>query len=188
MDLLTKIIIAVVLFGFTTANSSDKLIAENIAQAQFTTQIVKRMPIDNIKRLDSGYKGIYFFVDIRDCKGCDVVHQWWYKGKMISSVGGRAKYPRYRWWSKKTLNDNFLGDLTVKVLIDGANVYDKTVTYYKVSRKQKFTRPIKNRMQIQEAGECELQLRYFSGKVKESPEDTYFKFMLNKWGKRCIPD
>jgi len=188
MDLLSKIIFGIMLLGFTTANGSDKLIAENLAQAQFTTQIVKRMPVNNIRKLDSGYKGIYFFVDVRECKGCDVVHQWWYKGKMISSVKGRAKYPRYRWWSKKTLNDNFLGDLTVKVLIDGDHVYTKTVTYYKVSRKQEYTRPIENRMQIQEMSECEMQLRYFSDKVKENPGDPYYNFMLEKWGKRCLTE
>jgi len=185
--ILSSFVLAVALL-IIPIGSNGEFVTGNLAKAQFTTHINKHNPVDNIRRLDTGFKSVYFFVDVRDCNGCDIEHEWWYKGRKVGSVEGEIKSDRYRWWSKKTLTKDFLGDLTVKVILDGNEVYSKTVTYYKASRKQKQSRPIKHRVQIQEADECELQLRYFSGKLKDEPEDTYYKFMLKKWGKRCLPE
>jgi len=83
------------------------------------------------------------------------------------------------------LDVHFIGDITVKVIVDSAEVLTKTFTYYSPTQKQQQTVPIQQRVQIQEAGECELQLRHFSNELKDNPNDPYIKFMLNKWGKRC---
>lgn len=183
------IAIGIVLFllvGISIAG--EKYIANNVAAAQFTTRVVNREPVDNIKRLESEYKRVYFFVDIRDCVGCKIEHQWWHKGKMVSSVKGKSKYDRFRWWSSKTLTQYFLGDWTVKVLINDRIRYSKTFRYYEPTRQQKQVAPIQKRIQVQEMSECEVQLRYFSDKVKETPDEPYFNFMLKKWGKRCLPE
>ena len=190
MDLLNPLIkfaIIISLLLIPVTGNSGKFVTEHLAKAQFSTHIKKRKPVDNIKRIDTGYKGVYFFVDVRDCEDCDIEHEWWHKGRKVSSVAGEIKSDRYRWWSRKTLNKDLLGDWTVKVYIDGDLEYTKTVTFYKASVKQKNARPLKNRMNIQEASECEIQLRYFSDKANESPNDNYYKFMLDKWGKRCLP-
>lgn len=160
-------------------------VADYLAQAQFTTRVNKRAPVDNIKRLSSDFRKVFFFTDIRDCEDCEVEHQWWYRGKKVSVVEGETTGNRYRWWTSKTLSRNMLGDWTVKVIVDGTEVYNKTLTYFKPTVMQQQTAPLQKRVQIQEEGECELQLRYFSDKVKENPDDPYFDFMLKKWGKRC---
>lgn len=101
------LIITILTSGPTMVSAGSGLIAEYLAKAQFTTRIFEREPVDNIKKLNSNFKKIYFFTDVRDCKGCRIEHQWWHKGNEVSSVDARAKYPRYRWWSSKTLTDNF---------------------------------------------------------------------------------
>jgi len=165
--------------------ASTGYVAEHLSQAQFTTRVNKRVPVNDIDDLSTEFKKVYFFTDIRDCNGCYVEHQWWHKGKKVSTVDGRPKYDRYRWWTSKSLSNDVLGDWTVKLAINGKVVYSKTFTYYKPTYKQRQQEPVQQRVQMQEAGECELQLRHFSSELKNSPDDPYIQFMLKKWGKRC---
>lgn len=167
---------------------STEAMALTMPKAQFTTNVVNREPIDKIDSLSNDFKTVFYFTDIRDCVGCKVEHQWWHKGKMVSSVKGKSKYARYRWWSKKTLTDNMFGDWTVKVFVDGKMVKADTVTYFKASVSQRQQAPLEQRMKLEEMSECEMQLRYFSDKAEKNPEDTYYKFMLKKWGSRCLPE
>ena len=160
-------------------------VAEHLAQAQFTTRINNRQPVDNLRKINTKFKKVYFFTDVRECKNCKIEHQWWYKGNKVSSVDAVAKYPRYRWWTNKSLTDDYLGDWTVKVLLDGKEVYTKTITYYAPSHIQMQQAPVQQRVMIQETGECEIQLRHFSGELRDNPDDPYIKFMLDKWDKRC---
>ena len=178
------LILLLVLMPISTTAETG-YIAKNLAQAQFTTQVNKRVPVDNIKKLSTGFRKVFFFTDIRDCIACRVEHQWWYKGNKVSTVDGRPKYNRYRWWTSKTLTNNMIGDWTAKLVIDGKVIFSKTFTYYKPTRVQVQQAPVQQRIQIQEADECELQLRHFSGELKDNPDDPYIKFMLDKWGKRC---
>jgi hypothetical protein len=182
MKIMKMFIIAVLMFASTTT------LALTIPKAQFTTNVVSREPIDNIDRLSNDFKTVFYFTDIRDCVGCKVEHQWWHKGKMVSSVKGKAKYARYRWWSKKTLTDNMFGDWTVKVYVNGKLVKTDTISYYIASEFQRQQAPVQQRLQLKEMDECEMQLRYFSEKVEENPDEPYFKFMLKKWGSRCLPE
>lgn len=78
-----------------------------------------------------------------------------------------------------------MGDWTVKVVIDGDIVYTKTFNYYTANKQEIYEEPVQLRLQHKETSECELQLRHFSGEMKNSPNDPYIKFMLEKWGKRC---
>ena len=182
-----KLFILTILMTFVPFSTvaSAGYVAEYLAQAQFTTRVNKRVPVDNIKTLSSDFRKVYFFTDIRDCEDCDVEHQWWYRGKKVSVVEGETTGNRYRWWTSKTLTRDMLGDWTVKVIVDDDEVYTKTLTYYKPTKVQQQNAPLQRRVQVQEAGECELQLRHFSGEMKKNPDDPYIKFMLDKWGKRC---
>ena len=79
-----------------------------------------------------------------------------------------------------------VGDWTVKVFLDGQIIRNKTLTYYEPTLQQQAATPVEKRLEAEEIGECEMQLRYFSEKVDENPDDPYFNFMLKKWGKRCL--
>lgn len=171
-----------------TGSGGSGLIAEHLSTAQFTTRVKNRMPVDYITKLSTRYKKIYFFSDIRGCDGCNIVHQWWYNGEKVSSVSGATTSNRYRWWTSKTLSDNYLGDWVVKVFVDDDQVYSRTFTYYKPTKKQKQKAPVQKRLQVEQLDDCEMQLRYFSDKVENNPDDPYFGFMLKKWGKRCLSE
>ena len=167
----------------TTAETG--YVAKNLAQAQFTTRVNKRVPVNDIKNLSTEFNKVFFFTDIRDCIACRVEHQWWFKGNKVSSVDGKVKYSRYRWWTSKTLADDMIGDWTAKLVINGKVIFSKTFTYYKPTRVQIQQAPVQQRIQIEESGECEIQLRHFSGELRDNPDDPYIKFMLDKWDKRC---
>lgn len=184
MKFITALILSVMLL-ITTAVAADNYVAKNLAQAQFTTYVNKRVPIDNIVQLGSNVKKIYFFTDVRDCTKCKIEHQWWYKGEKVSSVKGKTSGARYRWWSNKTLTSDMTGEWTVKVYVSGRKVYTKSFNYYTPSKEQKQTAPIKQRVLIEEANECEIQLRYWNDKIHDEPENDYYKFMSKKWFKRC---
>ncbi len=161
-------------------------VAKNLAQAQFTTRVKGRMPLDNLRTLSTKFKKVFFFTDIRDCEDCDIEHRWWHKGNEVSVVESETTSNRYRWWTSKTLNNSSVGEWTVKVYVDDDHVYSKSFTYYKPTVKQQKKVPVQKRLLAREADDCELQLRYFSDKVNEDPKEPYFKFMLKKWGKRCL--
>jgi len=187
-----KILLIVLLFVSmplsVTGSGGSGYIAEYLAHAQFTSRISKRNPVDYLNSLSTRYKKVYFFTDIRGCDECDIEHQWWYKGNMMSSVTGETTSDRYRWWTSKTLTKNYLGDWTVKVFVDDDQVYSRTLRYYKPTKKQALKAPVQKRLKIEQMDDCELQLRYFSDKAKKDPADPYFEFMLKKWGNRCISE
>jgi hypothetical protein len=176
------------LLFFTASIDAESFLSKHLARAQFTTYVSNHEPVNNVKKLDTSYNSVYFFVDVRDCKGCKIIHEWWHAGTRVGSIKGKASSVRYRWWSKKTLTPNMTGEWTVKVFIDGRKVLTRTVRYEKASLQQEESKDIQERIQTQESSECELQLRYFSDKVEQNPKDAYFKFMLDKWGKRCLPE
>lgn len=182
MKILKVLLVAVLMFGVQIPSFAGG----NVAKAQFTTRVADREPVNNVTRVSTEFNKVFFFTDIRDCKGCRIEHQWWFRGNKVSTVDGRAKYDRYRWWSSKTLTDNMLGDWTVKLTIDGDVVKSKTFTYYKPTFQQQAQEPVSRRLEAEELEGCEIELRYFNEKLKEEPDNTYYNFMMKKLKKRCL--
>lgn len=168
------------------ATAGGGLVAEYLSHAQFTTRVNNRKPVNDLNSLSTKFKKIYFFTDIRGCEDCDIEHQWWHKGNKVSAVESETTSNRYRWWTSKTLNANSIGEWTVKVYIDDDYVYSKSLRYYIPTKKQRQASPVIKRLDVKESDDCEIQLRYFSDKVEKNPKEPYFKFMLKKWGKRCL--
>ena len=79
-----------------------------------------------------------------------------------------------------------VGEWTVKLFLDGDIVRTKKFTYYRPTMLQRAATPVQKRLEKEEVTECEVQLRYFSEKLDENPDDAYFQFMMKKWGKRCL--
>jgi len=178
MKLLINILLLMAI-AFGTAQADD-----NVFRAQFTTQIANKEPVDNLKRLENAFTSVYFFSDIRECVGCKVEHVWYLNGKHVYTLKGKAKYPRYRWWSRKTLTDNMLGKWMVKVKINGDVRVGRVLTYFAPTETQVKQAPVGKRLQLYTQDECEVNLKQFSDAVKTG-DDPYDTFMLNKWGKRC---
>lgn len=186
MDIFRFIVIGIALLIISPATATTGYISEHLAQAQFTTRVKDRMPVDEVTKLSNEFKKVFFFTDVRKCTGCKIQHQWWNKGKMVSKVDGKSKSDRYRWWTSKTLTNNMTGQWTVKVLINGKVEFTETFTYYTPSLPQRQQAPIQKRLLVEEADGCETELRYFSEKLRENPDDAYFQFMDKKLRKRCL--
>lgn len=169
-------------FGMSTsvhaANGADV--------AQLTTRVANKAPVNNVTELSTEFNKIFFFTDIRDCSGCRIEHQWSHKGKVVSTVNGRAKADRWRWWSSKTLTEDMVGVWTVKLFLDGEITRTKKFTYYKPTFTQRANTPVNKRLEVVEEDECETELRYFSDKLKEDPDDGYYQFKMEKLKKRCL--
>lgn len=178
--IISSILILLVAFTFTTLRADD-----NVFRAQFTTQVSDKEPVDNLSELENSFTSVFFFTDIRDCVNCKIEHSWYLNNKHVTTVKGKAKYKRYRWWSRKTLTDDMIGTWTVKVKVNGKVRAAKKLTYFKPSAVQKQTAPIKKRLQLNGLDECEEKLTHFHKMTKEHPDDPYYDFMFKKWGSRC---
>lgn len=177
MKILTILISFLLVFISATGFAADV-----VNRAQFTTLISGRQPVDNVQALDTSYDTLYFFTDIRDCAGCRVTHRWYLDGNhqfdLYRISGGEV----FRYWSKVETN-GLTGVWTVEVLINDESVVTKNLTYTKASRQRPET--TQQQLQNQLNTECEDNLQYFSEQSSKNPDDPYFKFMLNKWGRRC---
>lgn len=78
----------------------------------FTTQIVDREPVNQVLILESKYKKVYFFTDLRHFEGQDIVHRWEHDGHVVSEKVFSVKGPRWRVYSSLSLNDSMLGRWT----------------------------------------------------------------------------
>ena len=87
-----------------------------VARALFTTGIVDREPVDQVVSVDENQTSIYFFTDLRNLQGRTVTHRWEFEGQFMGEVKFEVGGPRWRVYSKKTLNPGMSGKWTVLVL------------------------------------------------------------------------
>ena len=87
-----------------------------VSRALFTTGIMDREPIDQVVSVGEDQREIYFFTDLRNLQGRVVTHRWEYEGEFMGEVKFEVDGPRWRVYSKKTLNPDMAGKWTVLVL------------------------------------------------------------------------
>ncbi len=86
-----------------------------VSRAQFTRGISNREPIDNVVKIDNSITSLYYFSELRHLEGRKISHRWEYNGQVISEVSFMVEGPRWRVFSKKTLEPSMLGKWTVLV-------------------------------------------------------------------------
>lgn len=86
-----------------------------VSRAMFTTQIINREPVDQVLILEDKYKKIFFFTELRDLAGHEIIHRWEHNGHVISQKAFDVKGPRWRVFSSLELNDSMLGRWTAIV-------------------------------------------------------------------------
>jgi len=86
-----------------------------VSRAMFTTQIENREPVNRVLLLESKYKQVYFFTDLRHLEGQDIVHRWEHEGHVIAEKVFSVKGPRWRVYSTQELDASMLGRWTVVV-------------------------------------------------------------------------
>jgi hypothetical protein len=87
-----------------------------VARALFTTDIVDREPVDQVVSVGPDQNRIYFFSDLRNLQGRTVRHRWEFEGQYMGEIEFKVGGPRWRVYSKKTLNPGVNGKWTVLVL------------------------------------------------------------------------
>jgi hypothetical protein len=94
-----------------------------VARAQFSTDVVDREPIDDIGstiKVEYGeIQRVYFFSDLREMQGTQVMHRWLLDGEVQAEIPFDIGGNRWRVWSSKRLMPGFDGRWAVEVVQDG---------------------------------------------------------------------
>lgn len=117
--LLTAFCLVLMVFpgGLWAAEPSESPVPDAyVARAQFTTDIVDREPVDQIVSVDESQQSVYFFTDLRNLQGRTVTHRWEFEGQLMQEIKFEVGGPRWRVYSKRTLNPGVTGKWTVLVL------------------------------------------------------------------------
>ena len=91
-----------------------------VARSAFTTAIADREPVDTLQTIEAQEQTIYFFTELLDMQEQTATHRWEYNGEVMAEVTFEVKGPRWRVWSSKNLQPEWLGEWKVSV-INGAN-------------------------------------------------------------------
>jgi hypothetical protein len=87
-----------------------------VARAIFTTEVIDREPVDQLVSVGPEREEIFFFSDLRNLQGRTVKHRWEFEGQFMGEIEFKVGGPRWRVYSKKTLNPDAYGKWTVLVL------------------------------------------------------------------------
>ena len=102
----------------------------SVARAVVTTGVKDREPVDHVDVVNNTIDRVVFFTELRDMAGQRVVHRWMHDGKVMAKVAFDVGGPRWRVWSSKHLEPDWLGTWTVQVVNVAGDVVDsKSFTY-----------------------------------------------------------
>ncbi len=102
----------------TQAASNVQAPSANVKRAVFTTSVVNREPVDEVKTLKTDVDKVSFFTEILGMEGKTVTHRWIFNGETRAEVPFQIGGPRWRVFSTKTLGPEWTGTWTVDV-VDG---------------------------------------------------------------------
>jgi hypothetical protein len=90
--------------------------AGHVARSRFTTDVVDREPVDSITTLTNDHRRIFFFAELRNLGGTTIVHRWEWNGTVVAEVAIEVGAPRWRAYSSKQLNPDWLGEWKVSIV------------------------------------------------------------------------
>jgi hypothetical protein len=108
-----------------------------VRRAVFTTNVVDREPVDELKSLTTDANKIYFFTEIVDFAGGTITHRWVYGGETAAEVTFDIGGPRWRVYSSKNLTLDRAGTWTVEIVDGKGNTLDRAEFVY--SKKEQST-------------------------------------------------
>lgn len=158
----------------------------HVSRSMFTTRISNDEPVSNLNEIETDFVKVFFFTELRNCLNCRFTHEWSFNGAPQFVVSGFSQWPIYKFWSFADLSASYTGTWTVKMVVEGQVFAEKSFTYYEPTEEQSGKQDIQQRIEVETLSECENNLRYFSDQSNKNPNEPYFKFMLKKWGDRCL--
>lgn len=91
-----------------------------VARSAFTSSIADREPVDTLQQMAAMEQKVYFFTELRDMEGQTATHRWELNGEVMAEVAFEVKGSRWRVWSSKNLQPQWVGEWKVSVM-NGAN-------------------------------------------------------------------
>lgn len=108
--------------------------AENIARSAFTSAVENREPVDKVGQLTNDKEKIYFFTEIKGMAGHTVTHRWEHAGDVKAEVSFKVGSDRWRVWSSKNLQPQWVGEWIVTVVDDtGKTLAEESMAYVPVA-------------------------------------------------------
>ncbi|MFQ5515593.1 MAG: DUF2914 domain-containing protein [Myxococcota bacterium] len=87
-----------------------------VARAVLTTAVEAREPVDEIQTLSNDARKVFFFTEILDAEGQTLTHRWEHGGRVVAEVLLEIGSPRWRTYSSKALEPDWLGEWRVSVV------------------------------------------------------------------------
>ena len=97
-----------------------------VARSAFTSSIDNREPVDTLQTMHAMDQKVYFFTELRDMEGQTATHRWELNGDVMAEVAFEVKGPRWRVWSSKNLQPQWVGEWKVSVLNSAKEVISET--------------------------------------------------------------
>ena len=143
--------------------------------SQFTTNVVDNQPVDNVQRLSTVVRDVFYYSFIQGCRGCVITHEWYLNGQPIQAYHFTLQFQvNFYWTLKPSLAP---GQWTARTLINGSVVTTNTFIHDSAS--------IRDHRESQMSEMCRKNLQYWGEVLEEYPTDDYVEFMFNKWASRC---
>ena len=97
-----------------------------VARSAFTSSIEDREPVDTLQQVNAMEQKVYFFTELRDMQGQTATHRWELNGEVMAEVAFDVKGSRWRVWSSKNLQPEWVGEWKVSVLNSANEVISET--------------------------------------------------------------
>jgi len=117
-----KKFIILLFFTFTPVFAVEDVISE-VIDIKFAKKIKNKEPVGVSDSFPNTIKKVYCWTKIRAFKvPTYVVHNWYYKNRLMASVKLDITYPVFRTWSSKKIFKNWIGKWRVEVLDEDGNI------------------------------------------------------------------
>ncbi len=97
-----------------------------VARSAFTSSVEDREPVDTLQKMNAMEQKVYFFTELRDMEGQTATHRWELNGDVMAEVAFEVKGSRWRVWSSKNLQPEWVGEWKVSVLNSANEVISET--------------------------------------------------------------
>ena len=97
-----------------------------VVRSAFTSSIDNREPVDTLQQMSAMEQKVYFFTELRDMAGQTATHRWELNGEVMAEVAFEVNGPRWRVWSSKNLQPEWVGEWKVSVLNSANEVISET--------------------------------------------------------------
>ena len=132
MKKITAFVPACILLCFSFVSFSAY--SAGISRSIFTTEIIDKEPVSNLKEISADVTRVYFFTEITGLNGHTISHRWEYNGQVLAELNFKVNGDRWRTWSSKNMLSGWTGKWLVSVLDEGGNIIEQSEFNYVESK------------------------------------------------------